>query len=439
MIALLIFATYFKFNIMNFIEELQWRGLLHNMIPNTDKFLAKEKVKGYIGFDPTGASLTVGNLVPIITLMRLQKAGHRPVALVGGATGMIGDPSGKSNERQLLDADALQYNVERIKQELGKFLDFDDKKEGAILVNNYDWFKEINVLDFLRNIGKHLTVNYMMAKDSVKSRLETGISFTEFSYQLIQGYDFVHLYKTLDCKLQLGGSDQWGNITAGTELIRRMLGGSAYAATFPLVTKADGTKFGKSEGGAVWLNPSMTSPYAFYQFWLNVSDEEALNYLKVYTFLNQQEIAAIVTEHAAAPHKRALQQCLAKEITTLVHSAQAYNTAVNASQILFGKGTKDSLLDLDESDFLSIFKGVPQCNVSRDSLHTGIDIINLTTEHGIFASKGEAKRAIKNNSISINKQKITSNEYLVSQQDLLNDRYILLQKGKKQYHLIIAE
>ena len=421
---------------MNFIEELRWRGMVHDVMPGTEEQLAKEMTAGYIGFDPTSDSLHIGNLATLMLLKHFQLAGHKPVVLVGGATGMVGDPSGKSQERNLLDFATLNKNLEGQKKQLVKFLDFECGENSAIVVNNYDWFKEFNFLDFIRDVGKHITINYMMAKDSVKSRLETGLSFTEFSYQLVQGYDFYWLYENKNCKLQMGGSDQWGNITTGTELIRRKAGGEAYALTTPLVTKADGGKFGKTESGNVWLDPEKTSPYTFYQFWLNTSDEDAAKYIRVFTLYNEKEIGELLKKQSEAPHLRELQKALAKEITIRVHSEDDYNQAVEASQILFGKGTTESLKKLDERTLLSVFEGVPQSEISCEVIVNRIGIVDFLAEStAIFPSKGEARRMLKDNGVSVNKQKV-NDAYEISGIDLLNNKYILIQKGKKNYFLV---
>jgi tyrosyl-tRNA synthetase len=422
----------------NFIEELKWRGMIHDVMPGTEERLNKEMASGYIGFDPTAASLTIGNLVSIMLLVHFQKAGHKPVALIGGATGMIGDPSGKAEERKLLSEETLRHNQESQKKQLSKFLDFNSGKNAAELVNNYDWFKDFKFLDFLRDVGKHLTVNYMMAKDSVKNRLETGISFTEFSYQLLQGYDFLHLYKEKKCILQMGGSDQWGNITAGTELIRRMDGGEAFALTSPLITKADGTKFGKSESGNVWLDPEMTSPYKFYQFWLNASDEDAAKWIKIFTLLGKEEIEKLIQEHQKEPHLRILQKALAKDVTVRVHSEEDYDTAVKASEILFGKSTTDDLKSINEATLLSVFEGVPQVDLKKDeylSTQNVTDLLSTTTQSLIFPSKGEARKMISGGGVSINKNKIESPDQKVDF-ELLQKKYLLVQKGKKNYFLV---
>ena len=432
---------------MNFVEELKWRGMLHTMMPGTDALLEKENIAGYVGFDPTADSLHIGHLCSIMILRHFQKAGHKPIALVGGATGMIGDPSGKSTERNLLTEETLRHNVECIKKQLSKFLDFDsDAPNKAELVNNYDWMKGYSFLDFAREIGKHITVNYMMAKDSVQKRLNgearDGLSFTEFTYQLLQGYDFLHLYKEKNCKLQMGGSDQWGNITTGTELIRRTLGAEAeaFALTCPLITKADGTKFGKTEGGNIWLNREYTSPYAFLQFWLNVSDEDAKRYIKIFTNLGKEEIDALIAEHDEDPGQRKLQKRLGKEITVMVHSLEDYEAAVEASNILFGKATKDSLLKLDEQTLLSVFDGVPQFEVSKDLISAGVKAVDLLAEHTqCFPSKGEMRKMVQGGGVSLNKEKLTAFDQTITSGDLLNGKYLLVQKGKKNYFLLIAK
>jgi tyrosyl-tRNA synthetase len=425
---------------MTFIEELRWRGMIHDMMPGTEEQLQKEMTAGYIGFDPTADSLHIGNLLPIMLLVHFQRGGHKPVALVGGATGMIGDPSFKAEERKFLDEETLRYNLSCQKKQLEKFLNFDCGANSAEIVNNYDWFRDFSFLGFLREVGKHITVNYMMAKDSVRKRLETGISFTEFTYQLIQGHDYYHLYLEKNCKLQMGGSDQWGNIVTGTELIRRRAGGEAFALTCPLVTKSDGGKFGKSEKGNIWLDPNKTSPYAFYQFWMNTSDEDAAKYIKLFTLLNQVEIENLVAEHNQAPHLRMLQKKLAAEVTTMVHSAQGLQTAVEASEILFGKGTADMLKNLDENTFLSVFDGVPQFDLSHDVLQKGINIADLLAEATlVFPSKGEARRTIKGGGVSINKTRIDDENLRITEADLLNNRYLLIQKGKKNYYLITCK
>lgn len=430
---------------MNFVEDLKLRGMLHDVMPGTEEQLAKEMTVAYIGFDPTSDSLHVGSFAQIMLLKRFQMAGHKPIALVGGATGMIGDPSGKSQERNLLNEESLNNNLEGIKKQLSKFLDFDSgEKNAAVMVNNYDWMKEYSFLEFIRDIGKHITVNYMMAKDSVKKRLgaesKVGMSFTEFTYQLVQGFDFLWLYDNMNCKLQMGGSDQWGNITTGTELIRRKTGGEAFALTIPLITKSDGGKFGKTEHGNVWLDPEKTSPYVFYQFWLNTSDEDAEKYIKVFTLLPGEEITALIKEHKQAPHIRILQKKLAEEITTMVHSKEEYEMAVSASQILFGKGTAEQLHKLNESTFLSIFEGVPQFKISKAELKEGINIIALLADKSqVFPSKGELRRTIKGNGLSINKEKIANPDLILNGDYLIGGKYILAQKGKKNYFLLIAE
>ncbi len=422
---------------MNFVEELKWRGMIHDIMPGTQEQFEKEMTSAYIGFDPTADSLHIGSLVQIMILIHLQRCGHKPFALVGGATGMVGDPSGKSKERNLLDEKTLNHNLVCVQKQLEQFLNFDCGANSAEVVNNYDWFKEFNFLEFIRDVGKHIPVNYMMAKDSVKSRLESGMSFTEFSYQLVQGYDFYWLWKNKNCKVQLGGSDQWGNIVTGTELIRRKGEGKAFAVTTPLIKKADGGKFGKTETGNIWLDKTKTSPYKFYQFWLNSSDEDAKNYIKIFTLLSQEEIAKLTTEHEEAPHLRVLQKAIAEEVTTRVHSAEDLDMAIKASNILFGKSTADDLKSLDEETFLSVFEGVPQFEISKADLDLNIlDIVAEKTQ--IFSSKGEARRMIKSNAVSINKEKITEDIQL-SENNLLNRKYILAQKGKKNYFLIIVE
>ena len=427
----------------NFVEELQWRGMIHDVMPDTETHLMEQMRSAYIGFDPTADSLHIGNLVPIMLLAFFQRSGHRPVALVGGATGMIGDPSGKSAERNLLDEKTLRYNEECVRQQLSQFLDFNSGAQNqAVMVNNYDWMQSFSFLDFIRDVGKHITVNYMMAKDSVKNRISgeenDGMSFTEFTYQLVQGYDFLHLYKNQECTLQMGGSDQWGNITTGTELIRRIGGGKGYALTCPLITKSDGSKFGKSEGGNVWLDPKRTSPYKFYQYWLNTSDEDAEKYIKIFTFLDQTTIEDLVVEHKEAPHLRLLQKRLAQEVTTTVHNASEYEKAVQASGILFGKSTSEDLKNLDSETFLDVFEGVPQSEVPRNELESGLDIIAALAERtGFLKSNGEARRALKENSISVNKEKVTDG-YNVSFNDLINNQFVLLQRGKKNYFILKA-
>jgi tyrosyl-tRNA synthetase len=427
---------------MNFVDELKWRGMIHDIMPGTDELLKREKISGYIGFDPTADSLHIGHMVQVMLLVHFQRAGHTPVALVGGATGMIGDPSGKSEERNLLDENLLRKNQEGIKKQLSKFLDFkSDKENKAIMVNNYDWMKDFTFLDFIRDIGKHITVNYMMSKDSVKKRIgsesKEGMSFTEFSYQLVQGTDFLHLYNKINCRLQMGGSDQWGNIVTGTELIRRKAGGEAFALTCPLITKADGSKFGKTESGNVWLDPEKTSPYQFYQFWLNVSDEDAAKYIRIFTILGQQEIESIITEHNKSPHERLLQKRLAEEVTVMVHSREDYNGAVEASQILFGKGTTESLKKMSENNFLSVFEGVPVFEVPGSVFSKGVTVADLCAEHTqIFPSKGELRRLVQGGGLSVNKEKIDNPDKEIGLDWLLNGKYLLVQKGKKNYYLV---
>ncbi len=429
---------------MNFVEDLKWRGMLHDVMPGTEEQLAREMTVAYIGFDPTSDSLHVGSFAQIMLLKRFQLAGHKPVALVGGATGMIGDPSGKSDERNLLNEESLNKNLNGIKAQLSKFLVFDSgEANSAVMVNNYDWMKGFSFLNFIRDIGKHITVNYMMSKDSVKKRLgaesNVGMSFTEFTYQLVQGYDFLWLYENLNCKLQMGGSDQWGNITTGTELIRRKTGGEAFALTIPLITKADGGKFGKTEHGNVWLDPEKTTPYQFYQFWLNTSDEDAEKYIKVFTFLPREEIVDLIEQHKKAPHTRILQNKLAEEITIMVHSRQDYEMAVEASQILFGSGTAEQLRKLNESTFLSVFDGVPQFSVSKTEIENGINVVDLLAEKtAVFSSKGELRRTIQGNGLSINKEKVANPDLLIDSTFLISNKYILAQKGKKNYSLIIV-
>jgi len=426
---------------MNLVEELKWRGLLHDIMPGTAELLAKEQVTGYVGFDPTADSLHIGNLVPIMLLMHFQRAGHKPLALVGGATGLVGDPTGRSTERNMLTVEEINHNLACQRKQLEKFLDFGDATSNkAEIVNNYDWFKEFDFLGFIRDVGKHIPINYMLAKDSVKNRLENGMSFTEFCYQLIQGYDFVHLYKTMGCKLQMGGSDQWGNITTGTEMIRRMHGGEAFALTAPLVKKSDGTKFGKSEGGNVWLDPEKTSPYQFYQFWLNVSDEDAARYVSVYTLLDFTTIEKLKAEHAEAPHLRLLQKVLAEDVTVRVHSLADFEQAVQASEILFGRATTEALQALPEKLLLQIFEGVPMHKVSKTLFEAGVELVTLLAEEtNVFPSKGEARKMIQAGGFSLNKEKISQEKTLINLTHLLNQKYLLLQKGKKQYFLIVAE
>ena len=430
---------------MNFVEELRWRGMIHDMMPGTEEQLQKEMTSAYVGIDPTADSLHIGHLVGVMMLKHLQRAGHRPIALIGGATGMIGDPSLKSAERNLLDEATLRHNQESIKNQLAKFLDFDsDAPNAAKLVNNYDWMKDYSFLNFIRDIGKHLTVNYMMSKDSVKKRLSSesnvGMSFTEFSYQLLQGYDFLYLYQHEGCRLQMGGSDQWGNITTGTELIRRKQGGEAFALTCPLITKADGGKFGKTESGNVWLDRRFTSPYKFYQFWLNVSDADAAKYIKIFTALEKEEIIALEAEQAAAPHLRPLQKRLAKEVTVMVHSEEDYNAAVEASNILFGNSTSDALKKIDEDTLLAVFEGVPQFEVSKEDMGAGIKAVDLLTEKApVFPSKGEMRKLVQSGGVSVNKEKLVQPDELITVDSLLNSKYLLVQKGKKNYFLLIVK
>lgn len=427
----------------NFVEELQWRGMVHDTMPGASEHLMEKMRSAYVGFDPTADSLHIGNLVPIMLLAHFQRAGHKPFALVGGATGMIGDPSGKSSERNLLDEKTLRHNQECVRLQLSHFLDFSSGDANqAVMVNNYDWMKEFSFLDFIRDIGKHITVNYMMAKDSVKNRLTgedaDGMSFTEFTYQMVQGYDFLHLYRENDCTLQMGGSDQWGNITTGTELIRRVAGGKGYALTCPLITKSDGSKFGKSEGGNVWLDAKRTSPYKFYQYWLNTSDEDAAKYIKIFTFLDKEEIDTLIAQHSEAPHMRSLQKRLAEEVTVTVHGEEALENAVKASSILFGKSTGDDLKTLDEATFLDIFEGVPQAEVAMSEITEGLDIVAALAEKtGFLKSNGEARRALKENSISINKDKV-GEDFVINASELINNKFVLLQRGKKNYFLIRA-
>jgi len=427
---------------MDFVEELRWRGMIHDIMPGTQELLKKERVTAYIGFDPSFDSLHIGNLVQIMMLKHFQAAGHKPIVLIGGATGMIGDPSGKSQERQLMDEKTLRYNQEGIKKQLSRFLDFDsDKPNVAEMVNNYDWIKEYSFLDFIRSIGKHITVNYMIAKDSVKKRLnpdsKTGMSFTEFSYQLVQGTDFLHLYQTKNCKFQMGGSDQWGNILTGTELIRRKTGGEAFALTSPLITKADGGKFGKTESGNVWLDPERTSPYKYYQFWLNVSDADAENFIRIFTILSRDNIDKLITQHREVPHLRLLQKALAEEVTILTHGEKEYKAAFDASQILFGKGTTELLKTIDENMFIDVFEGVPQFIVSQKELEEGLNLPDLlTVKTSIFSSRGELRRLIQGGGLSLNKEKINHPNFVVTKGHLINKKYILVQKGKKTYFLI---
>ncbi len=425
----------------NFIEEVTWRGMLHDVMPGTEEHLMEEMRVAYVGIDPTADSLHIGHLVGVMLLKHFQLSGHKPLALVGGATGMIGDPSGKSNERNLLDEATLRHNQEAIKGQLSRFLDFTSAAPNAAeLVNNYDWMKNFSFLDFIRDVGKHITVNYMMAKDSVKKRLSSeaaeGMSFTEFTYQLVQGYDFLHLYREKKCTLQMGGSDQWGNITTGTELVRRIASGKAYALTCPLITKADGTKFGKSEGGNIWLDAVRTSPYKFYQYWLNTSDVDAEKYIKIFTFLSKEEIEVLTGKHRETPHLRMLQKRLAEEITVMVHSAADLENAIKASNILFGNSTSDDLKQLDEATFLDVFDGVPQAEIARAEIESGINIVDVLNEKtGFLKSNGEARRALTANSIAVNKEKVTE-EFVLSTKDLINNQFVLLQSGKKNYFVI---
>lgn len=428
----------------NFIEEVTWRGMLHDVMPGTEEHLLEQMRVAYVGIDPTADSLHIGHLVGVMLLKHFQLAGHKPVALIGGATGMVGDPSGKSNERNLLDEDTLRHNQNAIKGQLERFLDFNSGTDNAAeLVNNYDWMKDFSFLDFIRQIGKHITVNYMMAKDSVKKRLNgesaEGMSFTEFSYQLLQGYDFLHLFQQKQVTLQMGGSDQWGNITTGTEMIRRVASGKAYALTCPLITKADGTKFGKSEGGNIWLDAARTSPYKFYQYWLNTSDADAEKYIKIFTFITKEDIVTLTNEHQEAPHLRVLQKRLAAELTTMVHSQADLDNAIQASNILFGNSSSADLKQLDQQTFLDVFEGVPQAEISREDIEAGLSIIDaLASKSGFTTSNGEARRALQANSIAVNKEKVTE-EYTVTSQDLINDRFVLLQKGKKNYFVLVIK
>lgn len=423
---------------MNFIEELKWRGMIHDMMPGIENQLNREITTAYVGYDPSSDSLHIGNLVSIMMLKHFQLAGHKPIILIGGATGMIGDPSGKSEERNLLTENTLRRNEKGIQKQLEKFLDFKNDRNSAKIVNNYDWMKEFHFLDFARDIGKHISVSYMMAKDSVKKRLESGISFTEFSYQLVQGYDFLHLFENENCKLQMGGSDQWGNITTGTELIRRKTGKDAYAITCPLLTKADGSKFGKTELGNVWLDPDKTSPYKFYQFWLNTSDEDAKNFIKIFTLYSKNEIDKLIAEHDAAPHLRILQKELAKDITCRVHSEDEYNNSIRASEILFGKGTEERIKEIDKKTLLSALEGVPQFNLDKKLLDNGINVIELLAIHtSIFPSKGEARRMLQGGGVSINKKKVSDSEMKIEKSFLISNNYILIQKGKKNYYLLV--
>lgn len=430
---------------MNFVEELTWRGMVHNIMPGTEELLKKGLTSAYVGIDPTADSLHIGHLVSVMMLKHFQVAGHRPIVLVGGATGMIGDPSMKNDERNLLDEVTLRYNQECLKQQLSQFLDFDSSAPNrAEMVNNYDWMKDFTFLDFIRDVGKHITVNYMMAKDSVKKRISgdsrEGLSFTEFTYQLVQGYDFLHLFREKGCRLQMGGSDQWGNITTGSELIRRVTGGEAFALTCPLITKADGGKFGKTESGNIWLDSERTSPYQFYQFWLNTTDEDAEKYIKIFTLMSKEEVASLTAEHKEVPHTRLLQKRLAQDVTVMVHGQEAYDFAVEASEILFGKGATETLRKMDEKTLLSVFEGVPTFEISKYALADGINILDLVTESAaIFPSKGEARRTLTGGGLSINKEKVEAQELTLDSAALLNDKYILIQRGKKNYSLLIAQ
>lgn len=443
-LCLLIYLAVNNCIVMNFIEELRWRGMIHDVMPGTEEMLAKEMVSAYVGIDPTADSLHIGHLVGIMMLKHLQLSGHKPIVLIGGATGMIGDPSGKSEERNLLDETTLRKNQQGLTKQISRLLNFDESQPNyAVAVNNYDWMKEFSFLSFIRDVGKHITVNYMMAKDSVKKRLSgeagDGMSFTEFTYQLVQGYDFLYLFQNLNCKLQMGGSDQWGNITTGTELIRRKTGGEAFALTCPLITKADGSKFGKTETGNIWLDPEKTSPYKFYQFWLNTSDADAEKYIKIFTLYSKNEINSMIAEHAEAPHLRVLQKALAKDLTIRIHSEEDYNSAVEASEILFGKGTTETLKHLSEDVLLSVFEGVPQFDIPSSKLSAGINLVELVAEEtSIFASKGEARRMLKDGGIQLNKQKM-SDDITISSDSLLNEKYLLIQKGKKNYYLLVAK
>ncbi|QED38751.1 tyrosine--tRNA ligase [Antarcticibacterium arcticum] len=427
--------------VKNFVEEITWRGMLHDVMPGTEEHLLEEMRAAYVGIDPTADSLHIGHLVGVMMLRHFQLCGHKPYALVGGATGMIGDPSGKSTERNLLDEETLRHNQEALKNQLAKFLDFTGNTENAaVLVNNYDWMKNISFLDFIRDTGKHITVNYMMSKDSVKKRLSSdaaeGMSFTEFTYQLVQGYDFLHLYKNFSCTLQMGGSDQWGNITTGTELIRRIGNGKGYALTCPLITKADGTKFGKTESGNIWLDPNLTSPYKFYQYWLNTSDEDAEKYIKIFTFLSREEIESLVKNHVQEPHLRQLQKTLAEEITVMVHSREDLENAVKASEVLFGKSTASDLKSLNEATFLDVFEGVPQAEISREDIENGLDMIAaLAAKTNFLASNAEARRALKENAVAVNKEKV-GEDYLITREDLINDKYVILNKGKRNTYIL---
>ena len=422
---------------MNFLDELRWRGMIHDMTPGVEDELSKENRVAYIGFDPTADSLHIGSLVQIMILVHFQKAGHKPIALIGGATGMVGDPSGKSNERNLLGKEEIEANINGIQKQLEKFLSFDEKENSAEVLNNLSWFESFGFLDFIRDVGKHLSINYMMGKDSVKSRLETGMSFTEFSYQLLQGFDFLHLYNKHNCTIQLGGSDQWGNIVTGTELIRRKVSGNAFAVTTPLIKKADGSKFGKTEEGNVWLDKKRTSPYKFYQYWLNASDEDSKNYIKIFTLLEKEEIEALIASHEEAPHMRLLQKKVAEDITIRVHGQKDFDTAIAASKILFGKSTTEDLKQLDEDTFLNVFEGVPKYKMKRTDIENGVGIVDLLgTRSGFLSSNGEARRDIKGNAISVNKAKING-EITLDSSSLINNKYILLGKGKKNNYLVI--
>jgi tyrosyl-tRNA synthetase len=424
---------------MDFVEELKWRGMVHDVMPGTREQLKKEMTTAYVGIDPTADSLHIGHLVSVMMLRHFQIAGHRPIILIGGATGMIGDPSGKAEERNLLDEKTLRHNQESIKKQLGSFLEFSGVPNAALMVNNYDWMKGFTFLEFIRDVGKHITVSYMMAKDSVKTRLESGLSFTEFSYQLVQGYDFLYLFQNHDCKLQMGGSDQWGNIVTGTELIRRKTGGEAWALTCPLITKSDGTKFGKTEAGNVWLDRRLTSPYRFYQFWLNVSDADAEKYIKIFTLLPVGEISAIIDKHYTAPHERYLQKILAREVTTMVHSKEDYEAAVDASEILFGKGTTDALARLDEATFLELFEGVPHYDIDPGLLDKPVEVADILTVHApVMASRGEYRRLVAGGGLALNREKVVDAGMTITRKELINGKYILVQKGKKNYFLIIA-
>lgn len=427
-------------NKKDFLEELSWRGMLHTSMPGIEELFKGGMVSAYVGTDPTADSLHIGHLVSVMMLKHLQSCGHKPLMLVGGATGMIGDPSGKSDERNLLDENTLRHNQQAIKNQLSRFLDFDsDAPNAAEMVNNYDWMKNFSFLDFAREVGKHITVNYMMAKDSVKSRLNgtanDGLSFTEFTYQLLQGYDFLHLYENKNCRLQMGGSDQWGNITTGTELIRRKTGGEAYGLVCPLITKADGRKFGKTENGNIWLDPARTSPYEFYQFWLNVSDDDAARYIKIFTLLDKETVENLIKEHAVAPHLRLLQKRLAEEVTVMVHSREDYEAAVEASEILFGNATKDNLLHLSERNLLAVFEGVPSGQIARSEMGDGMDIVQFVVKSGFLPSLSEARRALKENSLSVNKEKVQDGQMITSA-DLVRDKYVVLQRGRKNYFLV---